>query len=121
MIVPNVGEPHLRVFQIQRAGEKQTWPNGHVTWAVHFEEAIDVLPDWGQPGEHSCQLWLQMLRLQLQLKEATTQETAKESLNRLHVVCSEHLSNKKMCLNKVLDLISTLNLPNGNCDAAADW
>jgi len=91
VVVPDVREPHLRVLQIQRAGKEQPGSDSHITGAVHLQESVDVLPHGGQPGQNSRQFWLGMLRLQFQLEEPTSQETAQETLHGLHVICCQDL------------------------------
>uniref|UniRef100_A0A182UW07 Uncharacterized protein n=1 Tax=Anopheles merus TaxID=30066 RepID=A0A182UW07_ANOME len=91
MVVPHVREPYLRVGQIHRAGEEEPRADRYIARTVRLEEAVNVLPDGGQPFEHLFQLGLLLLVLQLDREELAAQETPQETFHRFHVVRRQDL------------------------------
>uniref|UniRef100_A0A8W7PDT6 Uncharacterized protein n=1 Tax=Anopheles coluzzii TaxID=1518534 RepID=A0A8W7PDT6_ANOCL len=91
MVVPHVREPYLRVGQVHRAGEEEPRTDRYIARAVRLEEAVNVLPDGGQPFEHLFQLGLLLLVLQLHREELAAQEAPQETFHRFHVVRRQDL------------------------------
>lgn len=91
MVVPDVGEPTLRVLQIHRAGQEQPGSDGDVAGVVRLQEAVDVLPHRWEPLQDLFQLRLGCLRVEFHVEQLSPKIPAQEALHRFHVVGRQNL------------------------------
>lgn len=82
------GPPHSRPTCLLSPGPPPTY--GDIRGAVSLQEAVEVMPDLGNPVDDFYQLHIPHPPTDLRLHELPPQEPAEETLHGLRVVGTKH-------------------------------